>query len=156
MYWKYWKFLKICKFKWNLQLLSPIFKINLSKTLSINLRSKSPYLTGGALSLTWRYLSCRAAGLCSMICEASLRALLARISPSAAITLALASRLASASAAWTESWLWEVRQRRDWSYHGSLELLWQPRVLAAMESLIIRVYSTDQWENRESLQNFKI
>ena len=36
--------------------------------------------------LTWRYLSCSAAGDCSMICEASLRALEALISPSAAIT----------------------------------------------------------------------
>ena len=49
--------------------------------------------------VTWRYLSWRAAGDCSMICEASRKALEALISPSAAITLARASRLASASAA---------------------------------------------------------
>ena len=70
--------------------------------------------------ITWRYLSWRAAGDCSMICEASLRAFDALISPSAAITwtqqqsqillmkplkknydptFALASLLASASAA---------------------------------------------------------
>jgi len=47
----------------------------------------------------WRYRSCKAAGDCSIIIEASLRALEARISPSAAITLARASLLASASAA---------------------------------------------------------
>jgi len=50
-------------------------------------------------NLTWRYLSCRAEGDSSMTFEASLSALEARFSPSAAITLALASREASASAA---------------------------------------------------------
>ena len=49
--------------------------------------------------VTWRYLSWRAAGDCSMIWEASRKAFEALISPSAAITLARASRLASASAA---------------------------------------------------------
>ena len=132
MYWKYWKYFKICMFKWYLELLSGIFIKNLSKTLSINLGNK--YLTTELSCPTWRYLSWRAAGDCSMICEASLSALLALISPSAAITLALASRLASASAAWGEHLLGEVRLRSDWgSYHGSLELFWQPRVLAAME-----------------------
>ena len=38
------------------------------------------------VDITWRYLSCRAAGDCSIICEASLRAFEALISPSAAIT----------------------------------------------------------------------
>jgi len=46
-----------------------------------------------------RYLSCKADGDSSMILEASLSALDALISPSAAMTLALASRDASASAA---------------------------------------------------------
>ena len=49
--------------------------------------------------LTWRYLSCNAAGDWAMTIEASLRALEAFCSPSAAITLARASRAASASAA---------------------------------------------------------
>ena len=48
---------------------------------------------------TCRYLSCNAAGDSEMISEASLRAPEAFFSPSAAITLALASRAASASAA---------------------------------------------------------
>ena len=46
-----------------------------------------------------RYLNCRAAGLSTMTSAACLRALLALCSPSAAITLALASLAASASAA---------------------------------------------------------
>merc|ERR1719474_1629262 len=46
-----------------------------------------------------RYLSCRAAGDSDMISEASFRARDAFCSPSAAITLALASLVASASAA---------------------------------------------------------
>ena len=47
----------------------------------------------------WRYLNCRAAGDSEMTSAASLSALDAFCSPSAAITLALASRAASASAA---------------------------------------------------------
>ena len=52
-----------------------------------------------ASTLTCRYLSWRAEGDWSMTEEASFRAREARISPSAAITLARASRDASASAA---------------------------------------------------------
>lgn len=47
----------------------------------------------------WRYLSCRAALLVEMTSEAILSASEAFISPSAAMILALASRVASASAA---------------------------------------------------------
>ena len=46
-----------------------------------------------------KYLSCRALGESEMTSEASLRAFEAFISPSAAMTFALASRAASASAA---------------------------------------------------------
>ena len=53
----------------------------------------------------WRYLSWRAPGLQVIISLAALRAVLAFSSPSAAITLALASRAASASAAMAR-WSW--------------------------------------------------
>ena len=56
----------------------------------------APHMT---LCITCRYLSCKADGDSSMIFDASLSAFEARISPSAAITLARASRDASASAA---------------------------------------------------------
>ena len=50
-------------------------------------------------TLTCKYLSCSADGDSSITLEASRNAFEARFSPSAAITLALASREASASAA---------------------------------------------------------
>ena len=60
--------------------------------------SPADYIFSSA-GLTWRNLSCRAAGACSIVSAAALRAPEAFCSPLAAITLALASRAASASAA---------------------------------------------------------
>merc|ERR1719317_1811622 len=56
-----------------------------------------------------KYLSCNAAGEVAMISAASFKALLDFCSPSAAITLALASRVASASAAMERCICWGRR-----------------------------------------------
>ena len=90
------------------------------QSLNINTCVNIWRLTG---SRTWRYLSWRAAGDIAMMSAASLRALLLFCSPSAAITLALASLVASASAAMALCSCWGsltslISTRSTWTPQG--------------------------------------
>lgn len=70
---------------------------------------------------TWRYRNCRAAGDWAITMEASLRAVDALNSPSAAMTLARASRDASASAAMAR-WSWTGKRTSFlFSYHSTTQ-----------------------------------
>lgn len=99
---------------------------------------------------TWRYRSCKAAGLSHIVSAASLSARADFISPSAAITFARASLLGMKK--WR--WIWDYSQSWQlfqilvftlpcsfsFSCHRSLQLLWEWHVLAALRM--------EKWEKK--------
>ena len=89
------------------------------------------------LWLTWRYLSCSAAGDCSMICEASLRAFEALISPSAAITFKYrAMRQKIKSGVGFHYLCPRLPARLGLSRHRSLKHFRQSRIFAEKHSFV--------------------
>ena len=161
MYWKYWKYFKICMFISDILIftLTNIYQKNLSETLSINITRK--YLPTALSSSKYQT---RPEGIGAVepleIVRWSARP------PSVPCWPSSPRQQRSPWLAPLDSpppqppgeKMWGLRwsSGRAGSYHGSLELLRQPRILAAMEQFIIRDYSTDQGENTEILQNFKI